>query len=326
VHLEDSFVTPAGTNYGVHSFVINPKNRAVVYLGTSAQGIYKTVDCGAHWALINTGRNGDQLSKGRQWTFQIDSSNPEVLYTNSGYGTNTAWKSTNGGVDWDPLIDAKTLTAMENGGFVHMIAIDPTNSKHLIVTPHFLCVPGAVNGLPKTANCIFETTDAGATWQIHDNAPVNQEGDGIWITDAQTWYWAANPNGLWRTANGGGSWQHVVTSGYTLPHVLQPGNNTLYAAGVFSLLRSTDNGVTWAALEGAPPTDGIAGDATTLFSVKHATFTTASVSSSANWTTLPSPTLADPDRMQSWDMQYDPDHHLLYSVHNVGGFWRLVTQ
>lgn len=326
VHLEDSFQTPAGENFGANSFVINPQNRAVVYLGTSAQGIYKSTDCGASWALINTGRNGDQLSKGRQWTFQIDSSNPDTLYANSGYGTIGAWKSTNGGVDWDPFIDAKSVKALVYGGFVHMIAIDPTNSKHLIVTPHFTCIPGAVDGMPKTEHCMLETTDAGATWQIHDNTPVNGEGQSIWITDSQTWYWAAGFQGLWRTGDAGGSWQHPYSSGYALPHPLLLGNGTLYVGGVYNLLQGTNDGLTWAALDRTPATDGVAGDATTLFSVKHTTFNTASTSDLTSWTALPSPNISDPERMQSIDLQYDPDHHLLYSVHNLGGFWRLVTQ
>ena len=327
VNLDAGFKTPGlGTNFGATSFVISPKNRAVVYLGTSSQGIYKSTDCGATWALANTGRNGDQLGKGGQWTFQIDSSNPDTLYANSGYsaaGNWGAWKSTNGGVDWNPLFDAKTSLVT---GFVHMIAIDPTNSQHLIVTPHFTCNTGVVNGMPKTEHCLLETTDAGATWQIHDNTPAAGEGQGIWITDAQTWYWAAAVDGLYRTADGGGSWQHLYSSGYALPHPLLLGNGTLFVGGVYHLLQGTNNGLTWASLDNSPATDGVAGDATVLFSVKHTTFNTASVSNLASWKALPSPNISDPAEMQAVDLQYDPDHHLLYSVHNLGGFWRLVTQ
>src|SRR6187402_3448933 len=69
VSLEADFKTPAGDNFGDHSFVIDPKDAAHVYLGTSAQGIYESKDCGATWKKINTGRNGDKLDSGRQWTF-----------------------------------------------------------------------------------------------------------------------------------------------------------------------------------------------------------------------------------------------------------------
>ncbi len=47
LNLMGSFKTPAGDNFGAHAFVVNPQDNATVYLGSSAQGIFKTTDCGS---------------------------------------------------------------------------------------------------------------------------------------------------------------------------------------------------------------------------------------------------------------------------------------
>ena len=83
VSLDRAFETPAGQDYGAHSFMIDPRNTANVYLGTSAQGIYRA-DCGATWKKVNTGLNGDVIDGGRRWTFLIDPGDPDVMYTNTG--------------------------------------------------------------------------------------------------------------------------------------------------------------------------------------------------------------------------------------------------
>ena len=116
VSLDPAFDTPAGENYGVHSFVIDPTNTANVFLGTSAQGIYKTSNCGATWSKVNTVENADIIDGGRQWTFVIDPSDPQTMYTNTGYGASNAWKSTNGGTDWKQLVDPAYAAALQAFG------------------------------------------------------------------------------------------------------------------------------------------------------------------------------------------------------------------
>ncbi|HEV8244503.1 MAG TPA: hypothetical protein VGP93_01915, partial [Polyangiaceae bacterium] len=142
VSLDPNFVTPASTNYGMGSFVLDPQTSGTVYVGTSAQGIYKTTNCGADWVHINTGRNGTTLDSGRQWTMQIDPVDPQVIYTNTGYGMSGVWKSTDGGVDWDQILPDDVASDFIYNGFVARISMDPTNHLHLLVTPHFTCQNG----------------------------------------------------------------------------------------------------------------------------------------------------------------------------------------
>src|ERR1700722_961365 len=91
--------------YGIENVVVDPVNLGTVYVGSCQYGIYKSTDCGSTWTHVNTGMNGSILDNSRQWTFIIDPTNPQVLYTNAGYNVvdgnqSGAFKSTNGGVDW----------------------------------------------------------------------------------------------------------------------------------------------------------------------------------------------------------------------------------
>jgi hypothetical protein len=324
LNLSSSFKTPAGDNFGAHSVGVDPKNTANVYLGTSAQGIFKSTDCGATWVHINTGRNGDKLDGGRQWVFVIDPVNPQIIYTNSGYSQNNAWKSTNGGVDWDPLVSAEYVRALQYNGFVHWIAIDPTNHDHLLVTPHFSCEVGAVNGLPKSPNCMLETMDAGQTWKILEGTPAVMENGGPWMVDTKTWFVSSAFDGLWRTTDGGSSWNHVFSTGYASVGDVKLSNGNRYGGGVFNVIVSSDDGASWAALPNSPGAQFVAGDADTLYTVKDLEYNTTSVTDLTKWQHLPSPQLAQ--GASAWSMKYDPDHHILYSVYSTSGFWRLVLQ
>ena len=327
VSLDPAFNTPAGDNFGVHSFVIDPLDSSTVYLGTSAQGIFKTTDCGASWVHVNTGKNGDMLDQGRQWTFVIDPVNPKNLYTNAGYSPKggIAWKSTNAGVDWEPFISADYIKALQFGNFVHLISLDPTNPSHLIVTPHFACEVNTVNGLPKTPNCLLETSDAGATWRILEGTPGAGEGTGHWMADSKTWFWAAYFGGLYRTIDGGASWQQVYNGGYADPGGFSPSPGKWYTGGEFNVLSSPD-GASWSTVKDAPGASNVTGDATTVFVSRGSAYFSAPVADPSTWTKLNSPAFAKPDSVKAWGLKYDPEHHVLYSLNSTQGFWRLRTK
>lgn len=46
--------------------------------------------------FATAGRKGSVIDSGMNWTFAVDPQEPEVIYTNSGYGSNGLFKSTNG--------------------------------------------------------------------------------------------------------------------------------------------------------------------------------------------------------------------------------------
>ena len=261
VSLDPWFETPAGDNYGAHSFVIDPRNTANVYLGTSAQGISKTADCGATWKKVNTGLNGAVMDGGRQWTFVIDprQSRRDVH----------EHRLRNG---WFLQIDERRrrLATVRQSGLRQGPAVwrvravhphGPHESPAPAGDPHFECEIGqGPGGLPSTKGCILETKDAGATWRILEGAPPAGEGASQWMIDADTWLWSAYFDGMWRTANGGATWDPVIDPGtYSTANGVRVPGGKFYSGGVFTTLQS-DDGASWSSLltrrgpNSSPPT------------------------------------------------------------------------
>jgi hypothetical protein len=322
--LDRDFETPAGTNFGMHSIVLDPRNAGVVYLGTSAMGIHKSDDCGATWTHVNTGANAELIDGGRQWTFEIDPEDPQVLYTNTGYGAEgIAWKSTNGGVDWEPLIQTPEVAALQFGNFVSQIVMDPTNPRHLIVTPHFECEIGAVEGRPLQRGCVLESTDAGETWRIleGEGQPTGGEGAGMWMEDADNWFWSSYFGGLHRTTDGGHTWEHLFDERYTTPGHFRTADGTRYVAGIFSTLTSTD-GDEWVDLEGGPGSDALIASSEIAFASRNGHYHFAMVSDLSTWTELPRPPFPYPENVVTWHLAYDEEHRVLYSINSINGAWR----
>jgi hypothetical protein len=299
---------------------VDPIESGTVWLGVHNRGLFKSTDCGASWKHTNTGRNGSLLDHGSWWSTVIDPTNNKILYAINGYGAGGLWKSTDGGVDWDQTIPGdsdvgKTLY----GNFTNEVAMDPTDPKHLIVTPHGSC-SGLVNG-----GCVGETTDGGATWRAV-KSPANGEGGGPYMLDKNTWLMASG--GLNRTSDGGATWQQVAPSGAQA----MGGGNPLYRsdAGTYFIpaiqgVLKSDDGLSWSLLP-CGRTVGFTGSDANLYGGDQwsSTYRTASLKDPTKWTTFPTPK-GLPDGYGPPYMAYDRGHKLLYSSNFFGGVWRVVT-
>jgi photosystem II stability/assembly factor-like uncharacterized protein len=300
-------------------------------------GIWKSTDCGATWAHINTGTNGNTLDTGRNWTFAIDPSDPRVLYTCSGYGamSNGAFKSTDGGVNWQqiwPPTDP-ALSSIVEYNFVGSVVMDPTDHTHLLVTFHAKCAA------PYTEACIGESKDAGATWRLMNGDPswVGGEGQSAWfLENGHTFLWGSASNGLWRSSDGGASWGAVTDKtqeAHAGGQMYRAKDGTFYLAAAKGILRSPD-GVTWTLVPNSGDLmTGIVSDGTTMYASRgfpwnqgqgpppFLPFYTALESDGTHWASMTSPMLSD-----GGPLAYDLDHHILYSSNQYAGFWRVVTQ
>jgi hypothetical protein len=326
----------AGTNpYGAEALAVDPSNTGTAYFGTDAMGIWKSTDCGGTWSHVNTGTNGAALDSGMQWSLVVDPKAPAVLYANSGYGnaSNGAWKSTNGGVDWQRIWPPSdpTLASVVQYNFVHKIRVDPTNHLHLLLSFHAPCSP------PYTIACIGQSLDGGATWEIVNGDSSwgysGGEDETIWfLDDSDSWLWGSPSNGLWSTADGGGSWTLINSSwgGHNGGQLYRAADGTFYLAAPPGLLRRGSAG-DWSLLTDVGSLMiGITGDGTTMYASRgpypqsppiYPYFTSLEADGTA-WSSLASPSLSN----GGYELGYDRPHHVLYASSFGAGFWRVVTQ
>jgi hypothetical protein len=317
---------------GAFAFSVDPVNQGTIYLGTLFQRVWKSTDCGATWVHISTGALGEDVDSGMNWTFGIDPVEPDVVYTNSGYGTNGLYKSRNGGVDWEvvwPPAAQPELAAAFTYNFANVIAMDPDDHQHILLTFHEPCLP------PHNSTCIAETFDAGTTWALHDGRPEWNGGEGqviFFLDDDQTWLWGSQTNGFWRSGDAGATWEAI--EGMTTSHLqgsqlLRSPMGTWFVAGSDAIWRSPDGlADTWTPIpDTGPILGGLISDGTTLFAstcyfggfCEQARYLRSS-DDGATWSPMDIPPLS-----MGGSFGYDPGHGVLYSSNLQTGFWRVVV-
>ncbi|HEV8244784.1 MAG TPA: hypothetical protein VGP93_03415, partial [Polyangiaceae bacterium] len=246
---------------------LDPSTDGTLFLGTCNMGVWKTTDCGSSWNRINTGTNGDVIDQGAQTTMVVDPIDNKVIYTNSFYGQNGAFKSSDGGVNWQqfwPPADPELSNVVEYN-FVSFVVMDPWDHDHLLVAFHASCAA------PHSAACIGETKDGGESWHFIDGDPSWKGGEGqavYFLDNSQTLLFGSESNGLWRTTNGGEAWQAIVGSqvSHGLGQLHRASNGTFYVGVADGIQRSAD-GSEWALIPNSGhgiPTAGLTGDGTNL--------------------------------------------------------------
>lgn len=233
------------SGYHIRCLALDPAKPGVMYLGMAAFGVFKSTDSGNTWSPMSNESLGDTYTKvlaihpakpdtlylgtdgGGMYRFNnetnewdeiteglrntyiralvMDPKDPKVLYVATEGGV---WKSTNGGDNWTSATNGITTR------YILSLAIDPKNSKVLYA--------GTDGG------GLFKTEDGGDKW-------VSIGGD-IWLAESSTEeltapgaeeestlvvssvvvnpvdpaiVYAANPNGVFRSADGGKTWAKI---------------------------------------------------------------------------------------------------------------------
>jgi photosystem II stability/assembly factor-like uncharacterized protein len=135
-------------------------------------------------------------------------------------------------------------------GVPRAMAADPKDPKTL-----YLGIDGdPSNG--KEGGGVFKSTDGGNTWAALPSQPGSRRmffGLAVDPTDSKRLYWGAcgTGGGLWRTEDGGASWQHVFKNEQWVFNVHVAADGTVYCPGN-NLWRSTDHGKSWKQLTKFP--------------------------------------------------------------------------
>jgi hypothetical protein len=298
-----------------------------------ATGIYRSTDCGATWTLVSTGRSSANLKTGDPWAIRVDPVHPQTMYVNNGYGNNpTLYKSTNGGVDWDPLVPDPENVLGGHNNFVQAVAMDPARPEHLVVTFHDNC------GAPYNANCLSETTDGGATWRVFSGpAELTGWGEAASVTifsDKGFLYGSPQGWGGFYTGDAGQTWTKVLTGPMYGSYgggarIARDGTAYVGVAntGVFY---SSNLGASWTQIAGSPQASVVCDDGVNLYAnygwdsssrpYYFAPLAGLTTASPPKWTNMASSGITGANMLE-----YDPTHHLLYAASPGSGIWRLAT-
>jgi hypothetical protein len=310
-------ITPADVSLetsGTLAFMFHPQDHRIIFLGTNKAGIFKTTDCGATWDKINTGELGAEIENGSNNHILVDHLNPDVLYVTSGYGGPSGiLKSTNGGVDWFQTLSAEAISVMY-GGFIESLEMDPADPAHLVTIPH-----GPCSGDYGPGGCFAESTDSGETWVLQEGTPGWNEGQNLEMISSNMWLVGEffGNNGIWRTSNGGDSWQQASTNNGAAFH--RGANGNVYAVA-YNVQMSTDDGATWSDVANSPKGSVITGDGTNIYINWAEGYFMAPENDITNWTQLETPPGTQGACLPSFT--YDQDHQILYSTNCSGGLWR----
>ena len=163
----------------ISAIAVEPGDSNTIWVGHNNGELYKTVNGGTSWSLIDTSLPDRYLSR-----IAIDSNNTDVAYvTFTGFNGDNIYKTTNGGSSWSNI--SGSLPVMP----IRSVVINPLNSNYIYL--------GAEFG-------VFVSENAGATWDIAQDGPAKVSVDELFFLDNTTLVAATHGRGLY-TAQVGGS-------------------------------------------------------------------------------------------------------------------------
>ena len=214
----------------VSALAIDPANQDIVYAGigrlaqcnsfeeSHGKGtIYKSVDGGDSWSIVNTGPSAIDPSAVIH-SIAIDPSNTSTLYTATDKGL---YKSTDGGTSWTAKNNGLPLYPGETVPNIRRIVINPHNPDMLYVT-----VETKPNTEPWQGG-VYKSTDGGESWiakcnglreyvgrpEDHPMQTSNYREIVIDPDNPETLYvgdFAWGDFGIYKTTDGGDNWVHTT--------------------------------------------------------------------------------------------------------------------
>lgn len=343
-------ITPPDANvastFGSPVVEVDPTDSATLYLCVDQRGLWKTTDAGTSWKRLGTQpANGAPAIVNGKTTYldspirvKVDPGNPKHLIATQGVRGATLgfWVSQDGGDTWQEPQGFSDISKQTTND-VTTLAVDPTDFNHILLGSH-----QAWQGQQSAG--FLESKDGGNSWTKHDPQSGWSTGStaiqflyapALKIGNAQTWLFADDSSGFWRTTDSGATWTKVSDS--KIAHggsdIYYTKAGVLYAGAHVYPIRSTDNGVTWTSLSGLPNAYyyTVQGDGNTLYTQISYTGTNAgkgpqpymasSETDGLTWTPYNGGKQTFNDG--PFIMRFDASNGIMYSANWQEGLWAL---
>jgi photosystem II stability/assembly factor-like uncharacterized protein len=216
------FIGPDGNR--AIAVVGEPGNDQVIYVGAASGGLWKTTDGGTRWSSIMDDFDVSSIS-----ALAMAPSEPNVVWAGTGETFvirpahamgDGIYRTTDAGVTWRHM-------GLERTGRIGRIRIDPRDSDVV-----FACALGHAYA-PQEERGVYRTRDGGESWELvlhvsEDAGCIDLAMDptnprvlyaAFWDIQIDTWMLDSGgpDSGLWRSRDGGETWERLDHRGTGLP-------------------------------------------------------------------------------------------------------------
>lgn len=249
----------------VSALAVDPVDRDILFLGAASGGLWKSTNGGVSWSSLF-----DFVGTQTIGAVVLDPSNRQTLWVGTGeqaancddYFGQGLFRSTDGGATFYPRNGSGT--GILPLSFISAIAVDPTDSDHILVGGTGRCVDGDIS-----YGGLYRSTNGGTTWQqiqwgtVQDMVFNPEDPDVVYVAIGG---YGESPSGIYKSTDGGVQWSRLANflAGIQLHRLrlaMAPSDaDVLYAlvnrpGRGTSLYRTTDAGSTWS-LQNATACEG----------------------------------------------------------------------
>jgi photosystem II stability/assembly factor-like uncharacterized protein len=260
----------------IGDLAVSPSHPDIIYVGTGeglhrpdlsiGDGMFKSTDGGNTWSHIGL-HDAQQIGR-----VIVHPTNPDIVFAavlGHPYGANEmrgVFRSRDGGKTWE-----KVLYINHNTGAIQ-VEFDPTNPDILFADMwEHQEGPWENASFSGTNSGLFKSTDGGTTWsKLTNGLPTAAQGlgrigVGISLSNPKRMYAtvdARENGGIYRSDDAGENWKHISDQrrvwgrGSDFAEIrVHPKNPDVVYSGNTAAYRSTDGGLTWSSMKGAPGGD-----------------------------------------------------------------------